>query len=70
MGKTLTNRRLYIDILRGMTPEQRLLKSYELTYMTRELLRAGLRRLHPELSSDELQALLCDRLLHWHNKTS
>ena len=33
MGKTPGNRRLYIAILRGMTPEQRLRKAFELTGM-------------------------------------
>jgi len=37
--------RIYIDILRRMTPEQRLLKAFELSETSKSLLQQGLRAL-------------------------
>jgi hypothetical protein len=70
MGKLQANRRLYIEVLRSMTPEQRLQKALELTAMTRELARAGVARQHPELGSVEIDQLTRDRIVSWHSKTS
>ena len=56
--KSRPNHARYIEILRGMTPEQRLRKAFELGEMGRELFRQGLRRLHPDLSTEELKAVL------------
>jgi hypothetical protein len=39
---------LYLETLRRLTPEQRLLKALELTELSRELFRAGLRQRFPE----------------------
>jgi hypothetical protein len=51
-----------------MTPEQRLRKTFELGEMGEALFRQGLRRLHPELSDDELEALVRRRLIQCHNR--
>ena len=53
--KSRPNRRLYLETLRRMTPEQRLLKAFELTESSREILRAGLRQCLPEAGEPELQ---------------
>ena len=42
------NHHLYLDALGRTTPEQRLLKAFELTQLSRELLRVGLRQRFPE----------------------
>lgn len=70
MGKLQANRQIYIEVLRSMTPEQRLRKAFELTAMTRELARAGIVRQHPELGPDEIDRLTRDRIMRWHSKTS
>jgi hypothetical protein len=70
MGKTRANRRLYIEILRGMTPERRLRKAFELGEMARELFRAGMKRRYPDRGSDELEAMTRERLIRWHSKIS
>ena len=49
-----------------LTEEQRLNKSFELTEMTRQLMRAGMRDQHPEWSEDELQRNYVNRLLGYH----
>ena len=66
--KPQPNHRIYLDILRRMTPEQRLLKAFELTEFSRQLFRLGLRNLHPELSEEELQKLYLARLEKCHNQ--
>lgn len=70
MGKLQPNRRLYIEVLRSMTPDQRLRKAFELTALTRKLARAGVVRQNPSLGSDEIDRLTRDRIMQWHNRTS
>lgn len=67
--KPRPNRRLYLEALRRLTPEQRLLKAFELTELSRELLRAGLRRRYPEADEDELQRLYLERLARCRSRT-
>jgi len=59
---------MYLEMLRRMTPEQRLLKAFELTEFTRQLFRQGLRNSHPELSEEELHTLYLARLEKCHNQ--
>ena len=66
--KQRPNHRLYIDTLRRMTPEQRLLKSFELSEFSQALFRQGLARRFPELSADELNRLYLARLEKCHNR--
>lgn len=60
--KQQPNRRLYIETLRRMTPEQRLLKAEELTEMTRELLRAGIARRFPDAEPEERHRIYLERI--------
>jgi len=69
-NKSRPNHERYIAILRSMTPEQRLLKSFELTAFSRDLLKAGLRQRHPELNEESLQHLFVEQLKACHNKNS
>jgi len=66
--KQRPNHRLYIETLRRMTPEQRLLKSFELTEFSRSLFRQGLAKRFPELTQDELHRLYLERLEKCHNR--
>ena len=68
-GKPKLNRTLYIGILRNMTPEERLSKAFELTEMTRELLRAGLAQRYPSACAEELQQLYLERLERCRSRT-
>jgi hypothetical protein len=68
--KPQPNRRAYIQTLRRMTPEQRLLKAFELTELSRELFRTGLRDRFPDLSEDELHALYLRRLDRCRSRAS
>jgi len=48
--KERQNHEEYIRVLREMTPEQRLLKAFELSDFTKQLFIHGLRKRFPELS--------------------
>jgi hypothetical protein len=52
-----------------MSPEARLSKAFELTDMTRVLLKAGLAERHPLASAEELQRFYIERLERCRNRT-
>jgi hypothetical protein len=66
--KPRPNQQLYLEALRRLTPEQRLLKAFELTDLSRELFRAGLRRRFPAASESELERIYLERLARCHNE--
>lgn len=66
--KPRPHRAMYLRVLRSLTPEQRLLKAFELGAAGRELLRAGLRLQNPDSSEEALHALELDRLARCHNR--
>lgn len=68
--KPRPNHRRYLGILRRMSPEARLRKALELSDMTRELFRHGLRRRFPEKSETELREIEMRSLERWHSPTS
>jgi len=58
----------YLEVLRRMSPADRLRKAFELTELSRKLLRAGLRERFPDLSDDELHRLFLEQLAACHNR--
>lgn len=66
--KQRPNHKLYLQILRRMTPEQRLAKAFELSEFSRQLFVHGLRRRFPDLSEAEFKELLLRRLEKCHNR--
>jgi hypothetical protein len=66
--KKRPNHRLYLQILRRMTPEERLLKMFELSEFSRQLFIQGLRQRFPDLTEEEFQKLLRERLDKCHNR--
>jgi hypothetical protein len=62
------NHRLYIEILRKMTPEKRLLKAFELSSFSNQLFVHGLRKKHADISAVEFTQILKDRLDKCHNR--
>lgn len=66
--KPRPNHRRYIQVLRQMTPEQRLAKAFELSEMTKQLFRQGLRQRFPELDEEAFHRLYLDRLAKCHNQ--
>ena len=64
--KPRPNHQLYLDALGRTTPEQRLLKAFELTELSREFLRAGLRQRFPDAGgSGEVRCLGSSRS-YWY----
>ena len=66
--KPRPNHQLYLQVLRSMTPEQRLLKAFELSAFTKALFREGLRKRFPHLSEEEFHKLYLERLELCHNR--
>lgn len=57
-----TNEERYFDILRRMTPEQRLAKAFELSDYARALFASGVRARNPGLSEPDLRRLVVEEL--------
>ena len=53
-------------IVKAMSGEQKVAKAFELTEMTRQLMRAGLRHQHPQASEEEIHEMVVDRLLRYN----
>ena len=66
--KERPNHKKYIEVLRRMPPEQRLLKAFELSEFTKQLFIHGLRKRFPDLPEDEFRELLLERLDKCHNR--
>ena len=66
--KQRPNHRLYIDILRRMTSEKRLLKAFELSTFSNQLFVHGLRKKHADISEAEFSQILKERLDKCHNR--
>jgi len=62
------NHKEYIKILRKMTPEQRLMKSFELTEFANLLFLTGLRNRFPEFSEKKIREIYIERLNKCHNR--
>ena len=66
--KPRPNHQAYLQILRSMTPEQKLAKVFELSELGKSLFRDGLRLRFPEASPEELHQIFLDRLAKCHNR--
>jgi len=66
--KKRPNHKIYIQALRQMTPEQRLMKAFELSDFSRQLFIHGLQKRFPNLPEEEFQKLLLERLDKCHNR--
>lgn len=58
----------YIDILRNMTPQQKIDKVFELNLMADELFKYGLRKRFPYLSKEEFDKLYKSRIKKCYNR--
>jgi hypothetical protein len=64
------NHARYLEALRGMTPEQRLLKAFELTEQSQELLRAGIRWRFPDATPEQQQSIYLEQLERCRSRPS
>ncbi len=66
--KKRPNHKIYIQVLRQMSPEKRLQKAFELSEFAKQLFVHGLRKRFPDLSDEEFNKLLLERLDKCHNR--
>ncbi|MFH1146729.1 MAG: hypothetical protein V1736_03380 [Pseudomonadota bacterium] len=66
--KPRPNHKVYIQALRQMTPERRLLKAFELSEYARQLFIHGLRKRFPGCSEEQFKKIVFDRLAKCHNR--
>jgi hypothetical protein len=66
--KPRPNHRQYIEVLRRMTPQQRLAKAFELNALSKQLFKEGLRRRFPDLPEENFHRLYLERLAKCHNR--
>ena len=66
--KPRPNHKAYLEILRSMTPEQKLQKVFELSELGKTLFLNGLRKRFPEANPEELHRIFLDRLEKCHNR--
>ncbi|MEE8324764.1 MAG: hypothetical protein V3R31_03840 [Candidatus Humimicrobiaceae bacterium] len=57
----------YIKIMRKISPEDRLRKSFELNELTKKLFLTGLKNRFPELSDKELKKIYLKQIGKCHN---
>ena len=66
--KKRLNHALYLKVLRRMTAEERLQKSFELSEFCRKLFLDGLRKRFPDMSDTALRQVYLERLNKCHNR--
>ncbi len=67
--KPRPNHRIYIKILRKMSPEQRLKKAIELSKLARQLSLHGFRKCFPYRSEEEIKKLFLEYMQRWWDRT-
>jgi hypothetical protein len=66
--KERPNHKIYIQVLRKMSPEERLIKAFELSEFANQLFIYGLHERFPNLSDEEFKKILLERLDKCHNR--
>ena len=66
--KKRPNHEIYIQVLRRMSPEKRLLKAFELSEFANQLFVHGLRKRFPDISEEAFKKILLERLDKCHNR--
>ncbi|MCI0464927.1 MAG: hypothetical protein L0Z62_49025 [Gemmataceae bacterium] len=66
--KQRPNHRLYIEVLRRLSPEQRLRKAFELSAFAKALFIEGLHERFPNVTPEEFSKILLTRLAKCHNR--
>jgi len=65
---SIPDRHRYLNVLRRMTPAQRLAKAMELSDFGKRLFLHGLHRRFPEMNDRQLHVLYLKRLERCHNR--
>ena len=67
--KAHPNKQRYLAILRSMSPQEKLEKSFELTELANAAFKAGLKNRYPQLSEYELEQLYLEKRKECHNQS-
>jgi hypothetical protein len=62
------NHQQYLKILSAMSPEQKLMKAFELSNLTKQLFLLGLRNRFPGKPESEIKKIYLERLNLCHNR--
>jgi hypothetical protein len=62
------NHQIHLQVLRRMTPEQRLMKAFELSDFIRELFLQGLRKRFSEKTEEEIRKIFLERIAKCYNR--
>jgi hypothetical protein len=62
------NRRRHLQILRSLSPDDKLRQAFELSDLVRQLFYEGLRRRYPDHPPERLHQLYLERLAKCHNR--
>lgn len=62
------DRKIYLQILKRMSPEERLLKAFELSEFAKQLFIHGLRKRFPDFSNEEIKKIYLERIEKCHNR--
>lgn len=66
--KPAPNHHQYLTTLSNMSAEQRLMKSLQLSKLTKELFLCGLQKRFPEKTEAEIKEIYLERLSKCHNR--
>jgi len=66
--KNRPNHKIYIQVLRQMSSEARLLKAFELSEFSMQLFIHGLHKRFPNFSDEEFKKIFLERLDKCHNR--
>jgi hypothetical protein len=66
--KPRPNHERYLEVLRRLTPEQKLRKVFELSAFTKALFIEGLRKRFPDATEEQFRKILLERLALCHNR--
>ncbi len=58
--------RIWRETVAKMSGADKVLKSFEMTEMTRQIMRSGIQSQNPDASEDQIQRMYIDRLLSYH----
>jgi hypothetical protein len=66
--KPQPNHRQYLEILRAMSPDEKLKKVFEMSAFAKALFLAGLRKRFPEATEEEIRRIYLKRQEKCHNR--
>jgi len=61
-------RKIYLQILKRMSPEEKLFKAFELSELAKQLFIHGLHKRFPHLTEEEVKKIYLERIEKCHNR--